>query len=184
MNANQRGYNLVEVLIATGVLGAVMLSVVTLFFFGRRNVYSGKQMTRAVALGTRVLEDISGLNKRSLYLGVFNIADDATGDDITIAGRTYPNSRIRSTNPTVIPSPPTDIQDQTSPGPLFLDDWTTQLGTQLKDGSVSVVLTPIEDPTNTPAEFQSATMLKIRVIVQWSEGLRRRSIVLDTTKAF
>lgn len=185
---SERGYNLVEVLIATGVLGAVMLSVVTLFFFGKKNVFSGRQMTYAVAVGTRVMEDISAVNKRGLYLGAFNIADNATGTNITIAGRTYPNSRIRSTNATVIPSPPSDIQTQTVGGPLFLDDWTAQLDGRLRNGSVSVVMTPLEDtnlPTpNNPVQFRTALMMKVRVIVQWDEGLRRRSIVLDTVKPY
>lgn len=181
---SQKGYNLVEVLIATGLMGVVMLYVVTLFFWGRKNVFSGRQMTHAVAVGTRVLEDLSSINKRSIYLGAFDIADTEAGADVTIAGRTYPNSRLRSTDPNVIPSPPSDIQDQTALGPLFLDDWTAQLGNNLRNGSVSVVLTPIEDPTNTPAQFQTAMMMKIRVIVQWDEGLRRRSVFLDTVKPF
>ncbi|MGK2858376.1 MAG: type IV pilus modification PilV family protein [Thermoanaerobaculia bacterium] len=180
----QRGYNLVEVMIAMGLLSVVMLSVLTLFFFGRQNVYSGKQMTRAVAVGTRVMEDLSSINKRSIYLGAFNIADNAVGANVTIAGRTYANSRLRSTDATVIPSPPADIATQTAGGPMFLTDWTAQMGTDLRDGSVSVVLTPLEDPTNSPAQFRTATLLKIRVIVQWDEGLRRRNIVLDTVKPF
>ncbi len=184
LRKSQRGYNLVEVLVATGVLGTVLLSVLTLFFVGTRNVYSGKQMTRAVAIGTRVMEDLSGPNKRSIYLGAFDIADSATGASITIAGRTYPNSRLRSTNPTVIPSPPSDIATQTALGPMYLDDWSAQLGNQLTNGSVSIVMTPIEDPINTPARFRSATMMKIRVIIQWDERLRHRNIVLDTVKPF
>ena len=180
----ERGYNLVEVLIAIGLLGVVIMAVITLFFFGRRNVFSGRQMTHAVAVGTRVLEDLSTQNKRQIYLGAFGIADNGTGANVTIAGRTYPNSRIRSTSATVIPSPPSDIQTQTVGGPLFLDDWTAQLGTRLRNGTVSVVLTPIEDPTNTPAQFGSATMMKIRVIVQWDEGFRHRNIVLDSVKPF
>jgi len=180
----QRGYNLVEVLIATGVLGVVMLSVITLFFFGKRNVFSGRQTTYAVAVGTRVMEDISLLNKRSLYLGAFDIADNAIGASVTIAGRTYANSRLRSTNATIIASPPSDIQTQTVGGPLFLDDWNGQLGTRLRNGSVSVVMTPLEDATNSPARFGTAMMMKVRVIVQWDEGLRHRNVVLDTVKAF
>jgi len=55
---NQSGYSLIEVLIAIAITSVVLLTVVTLFYMGRRNVYSGKQMTYAVSVGTRVLEDL------------------------------------------------------------------------------------------------------------------------------
>ena len=79
------GYNLVEVLIATAIMGVVSLSIFTLFFMGRSNVYSGKQMTQAVAIGTRVMEDISAYNQQNLYATAFAIA--AAGAIDTTAGR-------------------------------------------------------------------------------------------------
>ena len=77
----QAGYNLVEVIIALAVFGVVAMTIFTLFVMGRRNVYSGKQASQAVAVGTQVLEDIGPLNKRMLYNGAFGIADT---DDTSI----------------------------------------------------------------------------------------------------
>src|ERR1700737_2122352 len=96
----QSGYNLVEVLIAMGLLSTILLAVTTLFYFGRRNVYSGKQMTAAVAVGTNVLEDLSGLNRSALY-NAFNIGTGGGQTTVmssnTVEGVTYPNSFKRDT---------------------------------------------------------------------------------------
>jgi prepilin-type N-terminal cleavage/methylation domain-containing protein len=75
----QSGYSLVEVLIALAITSIVLLTVVTLFYMGRRNVYSGKQMTYAVSVGTRILEDLSSLTSQDVGSS-FNITDTtATG---------------------------------------------------------------------------------------------------------
>src|SRR5207237_889522 len=62
----QSGYSLVEVLIALAITSVVLLTVVTLFYMGRRNVYSGKQMTYAVSVGTRMMEDLSSMSSADL----------------------------------------------------------------------------------------------------------------------
>jgi len=59
------GFNLIEVLIAMALLSTVLLSVVTLFFMGRSNVYSGKQLTRATAVSVHANEDIAALGGAS-----------------------------------------------------------------------------------------------------------------------
>ncbi|MEO8218088.1 MAG: prepilin-type N-terminal cleavage/methylation domain-containing protein [Acidobacteriota bacterium] len=186
---SEGGYSLIETILAMAIMGFVILSVATLFFFGRRNVYSGKQMTQAISIGTRVMEDISSINKRAIYNGAFNIADNATGTSIVVNGVTYANSKIRSTKSNVMTSPPADISTEltgstTPTGPSLLTKWNTQVGSTLQDGSVTMILTPVEDPTNTPAQFQTATIMRVRVIVQWREARRLRNITLDSVKPF
>lgn len=184
------GFNLVEVLIAVAILGVVAISIFTLFVMGRRNIYSGKQTSQAIAVGTQVLEDLAPLNKEMVYTGAFGLADDDSGDTITLprvsglAAMTFENSRIRSTNATIVSSPPADISTQNTP-PGLITRWTNLLGTKLGPGSsVTVVLTPDQDPTNTPAQFGTAQLLRIRVIVRWSETQRPREAIWDTVKAF
>src|SRR5436189_6283317 len=83
---NIRGYSLVEVLIAVAITGTVLLTVVTLFYMGRRNVYSGKQMTYAVSVGTRMLEDLSALTASDV-LSNFNVTDTTpTNGTVTVNG--------------------------------------------------------------------------------------------------
>ncbi len=184
------GFNLVEVLIAVAILGVVAISIFTLFVMGRKNIYSGKQTSQAIAVGTQVLEDLSPLNKEMIYSGAFGIADTATGTNFTLprvsgrAAMAFANSKIRSTNATILPSPPGDISTSNDP-PNLLSRWSTVLGTKLGPGSsVTVVLTPDQDPTNTPAQFGTAQLLRIRVVVRWNETNRPREAIWDTVKAY
>jgi prepilin-type N-terminal cleavage/methylation domain-containing protein len=188
MRRKSAGYSLVEVMIAMAILGTVLIAIMSLFVWGRRNVYSGKQMTKAIAIGNRVLEDLAPLTKKDIYSGAFNMAATNTGTaSVTVLGTTYTNCSIRSTNPTVIASPPTDISAQTSGGPDFLTKWQTQMGSDLANGSVTILLQPTTDPTNTPAQYGTAQVLRVRVIVQWQESAgatRNRNVSLDTVKTF
>lgn len=189
----QSGYNLIEVLLAMAMLGVVVISVFTLFFIGRRNVYSGKQTSQAVALGTQILEDLAPLNKKLTYQGAFGITDDAVGTAFTVpaaaaGGATYPytKSNIRSTDPNIVAGQ-TDISTQNTP-PGLLTRWAGLIGNRLTNGTVTVVLTPDQDtgkPATSPVNsYVRAQLLRIRVFVRWDEAGRRREVVLDTVKAF
>lgn len=187
--SSSAGFNLVEVLIAVAILGVVVISIFTLFVMGRRNIYSGKQTSQAIAIGTGVLEDLQPYNKEMTYQGAFGIAGNATGSNFTlprvsgISAMSFTNSRIRSTNATIIPSAPGDISTQNTP-PGFLTKWANSLGTKLGPGSsVTVVLTPDQDATNNPAQFATSQLLRIRVIVRWTETSRPREAIWDTVKA-
>ena len=189
----QRGYNLIELLVAIAILGVILLSVLSLFVFGRRNVYSGKQMTVAIAIGTRALEDLAPLTKSDIYAGVFDIKDTDTGATSVKFGnpqQTYNNAAVRSTDATTV-SGYADISKQKTDGPLFLDKWKDQLQETLADGSkrprlyngaVTLVMMPRAD-TNSPPQFGSATVMQMRVIVSWTENNRRREVILDSVKA-
>ena len=187
---SQRGYNLVEVLIAMALLGVVLISIMALFVAGRKNVYSGKQMTNAVAVGTRVLEDLAPLSKQDIYSGLFAIPATSAGYGSTVQlgtpPITYTNCRIRSTDSTVGSPTATDVSTQstgTNP-PDLLTKWRTQLGTNLAKGSVTVIMIPTNDPTNSPAQFGTASVLQVRVLVQWNEAQRSRQLILDTSRAY
>ena len=188
---SERGYSLIEILVAIAILGVVLLSILSLFLWGRKNVHSGKQMTTAIAIGTRVMEDLAPLTKEDLYEGVFEIADDATGKDIKFGTpeREYKNAAIRSTKAW---TGYTDIQKENAKGPMFLTKgWKNQLEetltdttkrARLDDGAVTVIMMPRAD-TNTPEQFKSATVMQVRVIVSWLENRRHRELILDSVKA-
>jgi prepilin-type N-terminal cleavage/methylation domain-containing protein len=192
MSRNHRsaGFNLVEVLLAVAILGVVAISIFTLFVMGRRNIYSGKQTSQAITIGTQILEDLSPLNRQQIYNGAFNIAGTATGADFTLprvsgsAAMSFVNAKIRSTNATIIASPPGDISTENTP-PGLLTRWSTNLVPKLGPGSsVTVILTPDQDSTNTPAQFATAQLLRIRVVVRWNETKRPREAIWDTVKAY
>jgi prepilin-type N-terminal cleavage/methylation domain-containing protein len=186
----QAGYNLVEVLLAMAMLGVVTISIFTLFFMGRRNVYSGKQTSQAIAIATEVIEDLQPLNRQMLYGGAFNLGATSTGTAFTIPPvqtgaltYAYTNSAIRSTDTAFIATPPTDIATENAP-PGLLAKWAGLLGNKLTKGSVTIVMTPDRDPTNAPPQFATAQLLRVRVFVRWLESGRQREVVMDTVKAF
>jgi len=191
---SQRGYNLIELLVAIAILGIVMLTILSLFIWGRKNVYSGKQMTAAIAVGTRVLEDLAPLTKEDIYAGVFSIAGTSTGNGSVTFGnpaKTYTNAAFRSTK-TGIVTGVTDLQTQNTNGPKFLDTWrdqltektgplTTDTRLRLDDGAVTLIMMPRAGST-TPAQFSNASVMQIRVVVSWIENRRRREVILDSVK--
>ena len=192
-----RGYNIFEVLIAMAIMGVVMISIMTLFYMGRNNVYAGKQMTQAVSIGTQVLEDLSPLNKQMIYNGAFSITDTSAGYNVNIPApipRTYENVRIRSTNATLVPSPPSDIATENAGNDLrLLTKWKRLLavdpaqaarGSQrLTNGSVTVVMIPESDAAgNDPEQFASARRMRVHVLVRWMESGRQRELILETVK--
>ena len=188
----QAGYSLIEVIFATALLGVVSITIFTLFVMGRRNVYSGKQASQAVAIGTQVIEDLAPMNKQMIYAGVFAIPGTDTGAAVTLTrvsglgAPTFANARVRSTDPTVMASPPTDISTENTP-PALLTRWSGLLAGKLTNPSVTIVLIPDQDtatPPNNPPTFATAQLLHIRVFVRWLEAGRGREVILDSVKAF
>jgi type II secretory pathway pseudopilin PulG len=189
--SKESGYSLIEVIFATALLGIVSITIFTLFVMGRRNVYSGKQASQAVAIGTQVMEDLEPLNKQMVYNGAFGIPDTDTGNAITLprasglAAPSFTNARIRSTDATIV-SGQSDISTENAP-PGLLAKWTNMIQGKLTNPSVTVILIPDIDtasPVNNPPRFGTAQLLHIRVFVRWTESTRQREVVLDTVKAF
>lgn len=202
---HQRGYNLVEVLIAMGLLSTVLLTIITLFVIGRQNVYSGRQLTTAVALSTRIMEDISATGAKDLYTK-FNIVD-ATATNVTqkvppldlaalpiMPESTYANSIMRSTTSIAVAGTgctgTTLITFNNDPA-KYLQKWYCQLfdgGTvpKLVNPSISLVFTPrLPDPSAaalTVGPSGSATVLRVRAIIRWKEAARNRQVIVDTTR--
>jgi prepilin-type N-terminal cleavage/methylation domain-containing protein len=165
----QRGYSLVEVLIALAITSVVLLTVVTLFYMGRRNVYSGKQMTYAVAVGTRALEDESqkGLQDILTDFGIGSGTALPTGTCSTVNGVAYSNCAEYDT-------------DQATP-PALLTTWKS-MATNLSSPTVGVILMPRALAAD-PQTWGTATFLKMRIYIQWNEAQNRRRIAFfDTTK--
>ena len=189
----ERGYSLVEVLIAVAITGFVLLSVVTLFYLGRRNVYSGKQMTYAVSVGTRVMEDLSTMTNADIMTN-FGIDDNTTRQDVVLCANdllplgstgcpgastyqsgyaTFTNSTERDTNNITLTNDPNH----------YLTNWSALITTaNLTKGKIGLVITP-RNPADPNAPWTSARFTRVRVYVQWDEGKgRTRSAFFDTTK--
>lgn len=168
----ERGYNLVEVLIAMAVLGTVLMSILTLFVFGRRNVYSGKQLTKATSVTTQVLEDLQPLSLQTLYTNFSVPVNSPVTASVTIAGQTYTNVIVRST---------ADLAKDQAGGPLYLTRWKALIpANSLESAKVSMVLIP--DNIKTAGDPTTAAIMRIRVITEWEEGRRARNVTADVVK--
>jgi prepilin-type N-terminal cleavage/methylation domain-containing protein len=168
---SQRGYNLVEVLIAMALLGTVILSISTLFYMGRRNVYSGKQMTKVSAVATRVLEDLSAMSADDVLTN-FNITNTTPLVSNTVGGTAYPASVMRKTSSFAA----------TDDSGGYLAQWLTLLGSQeMSAGVVTLVITPA-DPSIAAQPIDSAQTVRVRAVIEWREGRRRRNAVYESSK--
>jgi len=167
----ERGYNLIELLIAMALLGTILLSIITLFAFGRRNVYSGKQLTRATSVTTQVLEDLQPVNVTTLNTQ-FLITSAEKPTTQKVAGVTYNKALIRTTD---------DLTKEESTGPMYLTRWKNLLpAAKMADGKVTLVIIPdqmftVDDPT-------SAAVVRLRVVTEWREESRDRNVTAELVK--
>jgi len=186
-----RGYSLVEVLIATAITSVVLLTVVTLFYVGKRNVYAGKQRTYAVAVGTRVLEDLSVMTAQDVYTN-FVIDDNTALSSVKLDGvppglpgvnssgqLQFDNSISRDTA-----NISSSTEKTPSNGTGFLTQWKTLIGqANLANATVGLIITP-RLPTDDTKKITTAQFAKVRVYVQWDEGSAKnhRYAFFDTAK--
>ncbi len=195
MKTRHRGYSLVEVLIAMAITSVVLLTVITLFYMGRRNVYSGKQMTVASAAGTQILEDLSTMTAQDLGTN-FNMDDGTTLGTVTLLNvvgapggqLSFDNSIGRDSSAcTVLSSTPYTITCTNDPNG-YMGKWLRTLIPQADNSSVmtnpliGIVFTP-RSPTDVAKQFTTAQFIRARIYVSWQEGpTRRRYAFFDTTK--
>lgn len=187
----QQGYSLIEVIIAMGILSSVLLGVITLFFLARRNVYSGKQMTHAISVGTRIMEDLSSMSVTNVYAN-FNVASSATLGTVTVqpsslSDSSYDGSVLRSTTSVASGSgcsgsTPITFTNDTN---AYLKRWYCQMinkSNQLQDGSISIVITPRQPSPAGTVTPGNATIVRVRAIIRWQEAMRPRQVIMDTVK--
>ena len=200
MKKRQAGYSLVEVLVAIAITSVVLLTVVTLFYMGRRNVYSGKQTTAAVAIGTRIMEDLSAMTSEDVLTN-FNIDDTTARGTVTLTG-VYGaadggvNGQLQYTQSLSRNSSACTISTVTNPATLtcandptgYMVNWLRLLVPNknkdevFADPEVGIILTP-RNPAVNSAPWTTARFTKIRAYVSWRDtSSRRRYSFFDTTK--
>ena len=156
---HERGYSLIEVIIATAMLGLVMLAIMTLFFMARRNIYSGQQMSKANAVAVRVLEDLSFMTGEEVL------------DDFGIDDSDYDSGCGCF-----------EIKNTDAGAPTLANNWDQYVvQDQMTRGSVTLRVTPEGGASGT--EFSTANFLRLTVIVAWNEEARSRNVTMMTAKA-
>src|SRR5258708_23511670 len=186
MNKHTKGYSLLEVLVAIAITSVVLLTVLTLFYMGRRNVYGGKQMTQAVAVGTRIMEDLEVMTVAQFRTN-FALTDSPTPGNVTVAnvpGRgdiVYPSSIARDTTgctvtagsvPPAPPAPPKVTCTNDTNG--FMGKWygmllvgtDTNTNAVLANPTIGLVVTP-RVPRVAANPVTTAQFTRIRVYLAW-----------------
>jgi prepilin-type N-terminal cleavage/methylation domain-containing protein len=200
MNKRASGYSLIEVLVAIAITSVVLLTVLSLFYMGRRNVYGGKQMTQAVAVGTRIMEDIETMTVAQ-FRSNFALTDTTPLVNVTVKnvpGRgdiVYPSSiGLDSTSCTatagIPPAPPAVTCSVDAPLTHFMANWygtllagsSTNQSAVLANPTIGLVITP-RTPRVVASPVVTAQFTRIRVYVSWDEAPgARRYAFFDTTK--
>ena len=85
----ERGFSLIEVTLALGLLATVLISIASLFILGGKQVHEGKTTTSATALSHTIMERIDQLP----YIEVYNyFGGAATATSLSVSTTTTGNN--------------------------------------------------------------------------------------------
>ncbi|SRR5260221_5112078 len=193
MNKRANGYSLIEVLVAIAITSVVLLTVLSLFYMGRRNVYGGKQMTEATAVATRIMEDLEQMTPAQ-FRSAFNITDSPAPATVTlknVAGRgdvAYAASVGRDSSACTITSGVVTCTNDTNG---YMSKWYSQVLVNgdpnglLTNPTIGIVVTP-RSPRITDGnhDVSTAQFTTVRVYVAWDEGPGLRRYAFFTTTKY
>jgi prepilin-type N-terminal cleavage/methylation domain-containing protein len=109
----ERGFSLIEVVIAIGVLAGVLLSVCSMFILGGRQLKTGKTMTEATTLCNDLMESFDNLSYSGLYTTLGAVDTDTS----------------RTVTSSVVTSP--------------INSWQAEISRKLESGVATVTLVPL-----------------------------------------
>lgn len=198
----QGGYSLIEVLVATAITAVVLLTVSTLFYMGSRNVYSGKQRTQAVAVGTQMLEDLSTMTSGDIQtnfgitdataLGTVSLTNVARGTPGESGGTLqFPGSVTYDTSGCTASGTPVVWSCGASDPNGYLAKWLTLVADpatadrsqKLTNAQIGIVITP-RNPTDNAKPWTTAQFTRVRAYVRWDESNSKshKFAFFDTSK--
>ena len=93
----EQGFNLIEVILAIGLLSGVLISVSSMFILGSRQVQSGRTMTEATVLAQDIMESFEEQAFELLYTGLGASDTDTTATAVS----TTPGSALEPWQPTI-----------------------------------------------------------------------------------
>lgn len=73
---DERGFSLIEVIVALGLMAGVLIAIAGLFVLGGRSVKSGRTSSEALALGREIVEEMNAWGYAQLW-GNFGLAGTA-----------------------------------------------------------------------------------------------------------
>jgi len=150
--ASGSGFSLVEVMLALGLLSAVLISITSLFILGGKRVAQGRERTEALSVGTHVMESLDQMSYRGLYTNFTTASNPgAAAGPLVIDSRTNPVAQTLG--------------------------WQNLLDSKMEDGYVTVTITRIAG-TN----FRTARALRVTTTIYWDDLNRTRNLSLETVR--
>lgn len=157
----ERGFSLIEVIIALALLAAVLLTISGLFIQGSQSVNSGRDLTEATSLATNILEDMDKWAFTQLYT---NYCGTTASGALTF---TTDNLQTNGTTCSAITT--------TASG------WQNGIRQRLPNSKGTVVVTPMGGAT-----FAAAKGVRVQVTVSWYMRARTssnpRQVSLETVR--
>jgi len=198
----ESGFNLVEVMLAAALLGTVLIAVISLFVLGGQYVKSGKELTKATALGMEMMEDFRSMKKSQSYITI----GGACGDTSVEWKSRPPSNTSPGVNYGIPGTPGTDIPAECTfpasgwsgwpPGEEdsaeVLCRWAMHAREQFFGGATGTVSVKVDGFDTIPASKNAARdgdtdvcearFLRVRVAVEWREYRRQRDVAFETLK--
>jgi len=150
---SEGGLSLIEVILALGLLGGVLISIAGMFILSERQVKSGKTATQALAVARTITEEITGWGFRQTY--------QVFGSDGAATSYTYD----------------TQVNSYAAKWQTMLDD-SLELGSH---ATILVASVEPSGGGGAPA-LNVARAIRVTVTVFWAEGARNRSVRVMTVR--
>jgi prepilin-type N-terminal cleavage/methylation domain-containing protein len=154
MRRDERGFSLVEVIVALALLGGVLISIAGLFVIGARQVESGRESTEALSVARGIIEQMNkwGFQQTYLLFGANGTATTYTFDTRTI----------------------------TDPPTTGMAKWQPMLTEKIPGSYATISVTSLGP--GTPPALNLTRAMRVVVTVRWAEKLRQRQVQLATVR--
>jgi prepilin-type N-terminal cleavage/methylation domain-containing protein len=154
MRNNQRGFSLIEVVVALALLAGVLISIAGLFVIGARQVESGREATEALSVARGIVEQMNkwGFHQTYELFGANGSAATYTWDTRTI----------------------------TDPPTTGMGKWQPMLSQKIPGAYATITVTSVGP--GTPPVLNLTRAMRVVVTVRWQERMRQRQVQLATVR--
>lgn len=149
---DERGLSLIEVILALGLMGAVMISIAGMFVISERGVESGKTSSESLAVARAILEEINSLGFQQTYQ-VFGF--DGTAATYTLAS---------------------DTNAYAAKWQTILDD------TVGRGAVATIEISSVGLMGNAPSVLENARAIEVTVTIDWTELERPRDVTVSMVR--
>ncbi len=179
MLKSNKGFSLVEVLMATGIMGFLIISIMGLFAMGEKGVKESGTYTEALAAGDHIMNQLNSIARQRVYT-IFGADETTTGTysweyDATSGAITYTGGSGFMTS----------VYNYLGAGDKEVIDSIKDAISSMYKSDVSISISPLTDIGNGgPANptYADAPALKIEVLVSWVEQQRDFSMRFETIR--